>query len=73
MQSIKARIHDELIEAFIRYQYLLDHPMPSTHDTWEIMIQRYRHDPIFNARVDSLASGVMCIIDKYITEESDGK
>ncbi len=61
----KKALYDDLIEAFINYQYRLEHPMPNATETEETRILKYRNDPIFHAKVESLAAGVMHIIDKH--------
>ncbi len=65
----KRALHDELTEAFIKYQFRIDHPMPQPHETDEAMYAHYRHDAMFNRRVKSLTSGVMSIVGKYILIE----
>lgn len=64
----KRALYDELVDAFIVYQHRLEHPFPTASETKEDIIQRYMNDPLFHARVSSLVSGVMCIIDKHIEE-----
>lgn len=58
-------LHDELTKAFINYQYRLENPMPTSDETQETMINKYRTDSIFHAKVDSLACGVMWIVEKH--------
>ena len=65
----KLALSDELTDAFIHYQHRLDCPFPSATETTESIIQKYRTDPIFHAKVMSLVSGVMCIVDKHATQE----
>ena len=65
----KRALHDELTDAFMHYQHGLDQPFPSATETHESIIRKYRTDPIFHARVASLVSGVMCIVDKHATQE----
>ncbi len=62
----KKALHDDLVEAFIRYQHRLECPIPSATETPETLRLRYFNDPMFNAKVKSLAAGVMCILDKHI-------
>ena len=65
----KKAMRRELLDAFIGYQYRLDQPFQSpTESLLEIRI-KYMDDPIFRTKVQSLVSGVMIIIDKYITME----
>ena len=65
----KLTLRDELTDAFIHYQHRLDCPFPIATETTESIIQKYRTDPIFHAKVMSLVSGVMCIVDKHATQE----
>ena len=62
----RKRLHDDLVEAFIRYQYRLENPMFSPEETDEEKIHKYRNDPFFHRKVDSLASGTMYIFNEYI-------
>jgi len=57
---------DDLTDAFINYQHRLDCPMPTATETPESIILKYRSDPLFHAKVESLAGGVMHILDKYL-------
>lgn len=74
MMDNNALYHD-LTEAFIRYQYRLDNPMPAPDETMKLMILKYRSDRIFCAKVKSLVTGVMCIVGKHNRKETshDGK
>ena len=65
----KLTLCDELTNAFIHYQHRLDCPFPSATETTESIIQKYRNDPLFHAKVMSLVSGVMCIVQKHATQE----
>ena len=62
----KIALSNDLTEAFVNYQYRLEHPMPSATETPATMIEKYRSDPLFHTRVKSLVSGVMQIIEKHI-------
>lgn len=62
----KNALLDDLRVAFIQYQHRLDFPMPSTTETPEAIQLKYLNDPVFHAKVDSLACGVMQIIDKHL-------
>jgi len=64
----KRKIHDELIEAFMVYQHRLDQPFPDATETSATIRLKYMSDPIFHAKVKSLASGVMHILDKHVSE-----
>jgi hypothetical protein len=61
----KQKLHDDLTDAFIQYQYRLDNPMPSPTETKEVMILKYRTDPVFSYKVKSVVAGVMRIADKH--------
>ena len=60
----KRALFDSLREGFIQYQYRNE--LPAHGDTLQVMIDRYQHDAIFHARVDSLTYGVMSIIEKHL-------
>jgi hypothetical protein len=62
----KNKLYDDLLDGFIRYQYRLENPMPAPDESFERMLQQYRHDHIFHSKVNSMASGVMCILDKHL-------
>ena len=62
----KKALADDLTEAFINYQHRLDCPMPSATETKAAIILKYRSDPLFHAKVDSLVAGVMQIVSKHI-------
>jgi len=62
----KKALHDDLTDAFIVYQHRLEQPFPSATETMETMVQKYRNDPLFHARVASLVSGVMRLVSKHI-------
>lgn len=61
----KNALHQDLITKFAQYQYRLDNPMPSTTETMETIQLVYLSDPMFRAKVDSLAAAVMVIIDHH--------
>ena len=52
----KRALYDDLLDAFIKYQWRLDNPFPQPNETKEFMIKKYMNDPIFHAKVNSLAS-----------------
>ena len=62
----KKALYDDLKEALIHYQYRLEHPMPRADESRELIIRMYLSDTFFKAKVDSLAAGIMNIIDKHI-------
>lgn len=65
----KKALSDDLTKAFIGYQHRLDCPMPIPHETEEMLILKYRTDPIFHAKVESLVSGVMRIVGEHLDGE----
>lgn len=65
----KKALSDALTKAFIGYQHRLDCPMPIPHETEEMIILKYRTDPIFHAKVKSLVSGVMQIVGEHLDGE----
>jgi len=64
----KRRLADELTDLFINYQFRLENPMPNPNETNVYIIEKYRTDHMFHARVDSLVAGVMHIAAPYIDE-----
>ena len=60
-------LHNELTEAFIKYQWNLDNPFPNSASQEEL-INKYRSDSLFRAKVDQLSIGVMHIVRKYIED-----
>ena len=62
----KEKLYHELIDAFIQYQYRLEHPMQSSAETYEMRVMHYHSDLIFKTKVDSLVEGIMVIISKYV-------
>lgn len=61
----KRALAEDLTDAFIEYQHRLDFPMPSPTETKEAVILKYRNDPMFHAKVNSLVAGVMRIVSKH--------
>lgn len=62
----KDEIYQDLIEAFIEYQYRLENPVPKAEETKDFMLMHYRRDAIFNRRVKNIACGVIRILDKHL-------
>jgi len=60
------KLYDDLLNKFMWYQYRIENPMPTSEETEENIVIKYRTDPIFNSKVRSLACGVIQIIDKHI-------
>ena len=61
-------LYNDLMDAFINYQYRLDNPFPGEGETWEVIINKFQCDPVFNKKVLSLVSGVMAIVSKHIQD-----
>jgi len=59
-------MREDLTRAFVGYQYRLEHPFPSNTETPEVRRLKYLNDPVFHCKVDSLVSGVMEIVMKYV-------
>ena len=64
--EIRNEISKDLTDAFIRYQFRLENPMPSPKETFALMVDYYRNDPVFHSKVQSLVGGVMQIISKRL-------
>lgn len=54
----------DLTEAFIKYQYRIENPMPTNTEGID-GIKEYRSNPMFHKKVEALVSGVMTIIDRH--------
>ena len=67
---LKDDLFNDLTKAFIRYQWRLENPIPSTTETPAVMELRYLNDPIFHNKVLSIVTGVMEISDKYLANDS---
>lgn len=65
----RRKLYEALVDGFIKYQWNLERPMPNPQETMKDFMHRYQTDYEFNAKVSSLASGVMQIIEKHIEEE----
>ena len=65
----KDALYEELTEAFMMYQHRLDVPFESATETKAAIILKYRSDPLFHAKVESMASGVMRIVSKHLENE----
>ena len=68
----KESIYQELVDAFIQYQYRLDNPMPSTTETKAVMILQYRSDRLFHAKVQRIVAGIMTILEKHLSGSEEG-
>ena len=62
----KTKMADELTDAFIRFQYRQENPMPSVNDTEEKMTAVYLSDQLFNSKVKCMVGGVMEIVCKHL-------
>ena len=60
----KSEIYDDLVEAFIVYQYELNDPFHT--DSIDMMAMQYRKDQIFKTKVNRLVTGIMFILDRHI-------
>lgn len=58
-------LRNELTDAFVGYQYRLEHPFPTTTETPEVRRLQYFNDPVFRCKVESLVSGVLQIVSKH--------
>lgn len=58
-------ISNELTDKFIEYQQRLERPFPLTSENLSGGVERYRADPYFHAKVESLVCGVMQTVSKY--------
>jgi len=64
----KNKLHTDLTDLFITYQYRLDCPMPSKTETKEAIILKYRNDPLFHNKVNALVAAVMFTVNKIERE-----
>ena len=67
----KSALYDDLVKAFISYQYRLENPMPpiptsSPIESIKSEEMQYMSDPLFHRKVDQLACGVMHVIEGHI-------
>lgn len=69
----KNKLHDELTDAFINYQWNLDKPFPDASIKHKEKIMEYRMNPIFRNKVQQLVVGVMRIVEKNINEDMNAK
>ena len=67
----KKKLQDELTEMFIGYQYNLDHPMPTPYLSERELIDLYRRDYIFHARVQQLVIGVMLVVSEHLEDNNN--
>ena len=68
----KTKLHDDLTMAFIRYQWRLEHPMPSPEETDDLMVRHYMRDSMFHGKVQSMSCHVMCIIESHLDNKGEG-
>jgi hypothetical protein len=69
MNINKNKIYDKLVNSFIGYQYRLENPFPQPNENYDLMLFKFKSDYIFNAKVKSLACGVMHVIDEEISKQ----
>ena len=62
----KDAIYEDLLRAFVAYQYRLENPMPKPEETEDFMRMHYQSDAMFNRRVKNLANGVMRVLDNHL-------
>ena len=62
------KLHNDLIEMFIEYQYRLENPMLVIGETKRLMVLRYRENYQFHAKVDALACGAMAIVVDHLNQ-----
>ena len=65
------KLHGELTEAFIEYQYMLDNPMPVPIPSKTEMLAMYQTNAMFNSRVKSLVCGVIFLIEKNLNNRDE--
>lgn len=66
------RLQDDLTDAFISYQWHRENPMPSPRDFEESLEpwrKQYLTDPVFRAKVESLAAGTLNIFETWLKKE----
>lgn len=61
----KRALQNELTEAFIQYQYTLEHPFSLPGEPMEALRLKYMNDPIFHNKVDSMVCRVMFIVIRH--------
>jgi len=58
-------LYEELVDAFIDFQWRQENPMPLTTETREMKVIRYQTNDVFHSKVKSMACGVMSIVAKH--------
>ena len=61
----RRNLHNNLIESFAAYQYRLDNPMPTPHETQDTYFNKYKNDALFRAKVEQIAARIMVLVDKH--------
>ena len=74
----RADLSDKLTDAFIHYQWNLDHPFPASIKEYENTSQppwitKYQTDSVFHAKVMGLTAGVMDIVVREIDKAQEGE
>jgi len=71
MHTDYSELQNKLIDAFIAYQWRLDHPFPQFNENKDTLDQHYLCNPIFKAKVDMLVAGTTHIVRQWV-ESADG-
>lgn len=64
----KNKLSSDLLDLFIVYQWRLENPIPLPNESEELIFNHYRNDRLFHNKVKSMACGVMCTLDKHLSE-----
>lgn len=59
-----SKLHDELVEGFIEYQWRLENPFPAPYDRNKAILH-YKSDYVFNGKVRQIVAGVMSLVTKH--------
>lgn len=62
----KRAMRNDLVDAFIDYQYSLEDPFGATQATKQQKLEAYLNDYMFHNKVDRLVAGVMLIVSEHI-------
>ena len=64
----KTKLHDDLTDAFIHYQYNLEKPFDGWTEPQEKKIAHYQTDGLFHAKVDNMVAGVIRVVLESIAD-----
>ena len=64
----REKLYEALVEGFIHREYQVMYPQ-LTADYFKRAVVHYQSNPVFHARVQSVVSSVMVLIDKNIRYE----